>query len=63
MERLELPEGVLLEQMMQRVERKLIENTLRRCNYHKERASKRLGLARSALFKRLKEWGLEHGEG
>jgi len=63
LERLELPEGVLLEQMMQRVERKLIENTLRRCNYHKERASKRLGLARSALFKRLKEWGLEQGEG
>ena len=62
LERLELPEGMLLEQMMQRVERKLIQNTLRRCNYHKEQASKRLGLARSALFKRLKEWGLEQAE-
>jgi DNA-binding NtrC family response regulator len=53
----ELPEGVTLEQMMQRVERQLIESTLRRCHHHKERAAKELGLARSALFKRLKQWG------
>ena len=30
---LELPAGVMLEQMMERVERQLIENTLRRCHY------------------------------
>ena len=60
---LELPEGVTLEQMMQRVERQLIESTLRRCHYHKDRAARELGLARSSLFKRLKQWGLSHEEG
>ncbi|WP_224367520.1 sigma 54-interacting transcriptional regulator [Hyalangium versicolor] len=59
---LELPEGVTLEQMMQPVERQLIESTLRRCHFHKDRAAKELGLARSSLFKRLKEWGLGQGE-
>ena len=58
----ELPEGVTLEEMMQRLERQLIEGVLRRCDYHKDRAAKRLGLARSSLFKRLKEWGLGQGE-
>jgi DNA-binding NtrC family response regulator len=56
---LELPVGVTLEQMMQRLERQLIENTLRRFNNNKERAGKALGLARSSLFRRLKAWGLE----
>ena len=59
---LELPVGVTLEQMMQRVERQLIESTLRRCHHHKERAAKELGLARSSLFKRLKQWGLSQEE-
>ncbi|WP_317988001.1 sigma 54-interacting transcriptional regulator, partial [Hyalangium gracile] len=36
---LELPEGVNLEQMMQRLERQLIESTLRRCHFHKDRAA------------------------
>jgi DNA-binding NtrC family response regulator len=58
---LELPEGVTLEQMMERLERQLIESVLRRCDYHKERAAKELGLARSSLFKRLKDWGLSQG--
>jgi DNA-binding NtrC family response regulator len=44
--------------MMQRLERQLIESTLRRCHYHKDRAAQELGLARSSLFKRLKQWGL-----
>ncbi|WP_317987896.1 helix-turn-helix domain-containing protein [Hyalangium gracile] len=44
--------------MMQRLERQLIESTLRRCHFHKDRAAKELGLARSSLFKRLKQWGL-----
>jgi DNA-binding NtrC family response regulator len=48
--------------MMQRLERQLIESTLRRCGNHKDRAAKALGLARSSLFKRLKEWGLGQGE-
>jgi DNA-binding NtrC family response regulator len=55
---LELPEGVTLEQMMQRLERQLIENTLRRCQNNKDRTARALGLARSSLFKRLKEWNL-----
>jgi DNA-binding NtrC family response regulator len=61
-ESLELPAGVTLEQMMERLERQLVESTLRRCQYHKERAAKELGLARSSLFKRLKQWGLNAGE-
>jgi DNA-binding NtrC family response regulator len=59
---LELPEGVTLEQMMQQVERQLIESTLRHCDNHRDHAAKRLGLARSSLFKRLKEWGMGQGE-
>jgi DNA-binding NtrC family response regulator len=55
---LELPEGVTLEQMMERLERQLVESTLRRCHYHKDRAAKELGLGRSTLFKKLREWGL-----
>ena len=54
----ELPEGVTLEQMMERVERQLVESTLQRCNHHKERAAKRLGLGRTSLFARMKKWGL-----
>jgi DNA-binding NtrC family response regulator len=53
---------VTLEEMMQRLERQLIEGTLRRCRYNKERPARGLGLARSALFKRLKKWGLSQGE-
>ena len=43
---------------MQRVERQLVESTLRRCNHHKDRAAKRLGLGRTSLFERMKKWGL-----
>ncbi|HEX8705745.1 MAG TPA: sigma 54-interacting transcriptional regulator, partial [Myxococcaceae bacterium] len=59
---LELPEGMTLEQMMQQVERQLIESTLRRCHHHKDKAARRLGIARSSLFERLKKWGHEAGE-
>ena len=55
---LELPEGVTLEQMMQQVERQLILSTVMRCNGNKALAAQKLGLARSTVFKRLKEWGL-----
>jgi DNA-binding NtrC family response regulator len=57
-----LPEGVTLEQWMQRFERRIVETELRKCNYHKDKAAKRLGIARSSLFKRLKDWGLTDGE-
>jgi len=55
---LELPDGVTLEQMMDRVERRYVENMLRRCNHQKDKAAKRLGLGRTSLFERLKKWGL-----
>jgi DNA-binding NtrC family response regulator len=60
---LELPEGVTLEEMMLRLERQLIESTLRRCHYRSDLAAKELGLARSSLFKQLKLWGLSSEEG
>jgi DNA-binding NtrC family response regulator len=59
---LALPEGLTLEQTMQRLERQLIESTLLACNGNRNLAAERLGLARSSLFKRLKEWGLSQGE-
>ncbi|HEX8703957.1 MAG TPA: sigma 54-interacting transcriptional regulator [Myxococcaceae bacterium] len=55
---LEMPVGLTLEMMMQRLERQIIENTMRRYHYNKERVAKELGLARSTLFKRLKDWGI-----
>jgi DNA-binding NtrC family response regulator len=59
---LELPVGVTLEQMLQRVERHLIENTLRRFKHNRDRAARALGLGRSTLYRRLKEWGLDSEE-
>jgi DNA-binding NtrC family response regulator len=55
---LEMPEGLNLEQMMEHVQREIVMNTLRRYNHNRERVAKELGLARSTLFKRLKEWGI-----
>ena len=59
---LEMPVGLTLEMMLQRLERQIIENTLRRYHHNKERTAKELGLARSTLFKRLKEWGITGGD-
>ncbi|KFE64036.1 helix-turn-helix domain-containing protein [Hyalangium minutum] len=59
---LELPKGVTLEQMLHQLERQLVESTLRRCHYHKDRAAKELGLGRSTLFKKLREWGVSQEE-
>jgi len=59
---LDLPEGVTLEQWVQRFERRIVETELRKCNYHKDKAAKRLGIARSSLFKRLKDWGMSQRE-
>jgi two-component system, NtrC family, response regulator HydG len=54
----ELPAGMTLEQMLEKVERQIIEGALRRLNNNRERVAKELGVARSTLFKRLKQWGL-----
>jgi DNA-binding NtrC family response regulator len=54
----ELPPGMTLEQMMERLERQIVENALKRYNNNRERVARELGVARSTLFKRLKDWGL-----
>jgi DNA-binding NtrC family response regulator len=55
---LNMPEGLNLEQMMEHVQREIVLHTLRRYSQNRERVAKELGLARSTLFKRLKEWGI-----
>ncbi|MCY1045210.1 sigma 54-interacting transcriptional regulator [Corallococcus sp. bb12-1] len=54
----ELPPGMTLEQMLEKLERQIIETALRRFNNNRERVARELGLARSTLFKRLKDWGM-----
>ncbi|MDC0714839.1 sigma 54-interacting transcriptional regulator [Stigmatella sp. ncwal1] len=54
----ELPPGITLEQMMTRLERQIIEHSLRRHGGNREKVAKELSVARSTLFKRLKDWGL-----
>jgi DNA-binding NtrC family response regulator len=53
-----LLDGLTLEQMLQLAERQIIEATLRRYHHNRERVAKELGLARSTLFKRLKDWDI-----
>ncbi|HLM42857.1 MAG TPA: helix-turn-helix domain-containing protein, partial [Myxococcaceae bacterium] len=54
----ELVPGMTLEQMLLKLERQIVESALRRYNNNRERVAKELGVARSTLFKRLKEWGM-----
>jgi DNA-binding NtrC family response regulator len=54
----DFPPGFNLEQMMELVQKQIVEVTLRRCHNNRERAAKELGVARSTLFKRLKDWGV-----
>src|SRR5215468_5411278 len=54
----ELPPGMTLEQMLEKLERQIVETALRRFGNNRERVAKQLGVARSTLFKRLKDWGL-----
>ena len=54
----DMPPGMTLEQMLDKLERQIVENALRRCNNNRERVARELGVARSTLFKRLKDWGL-----
>ncbi|WP_224249423.1 sigma 54-interacting transcriptional regulator [Hyalangium gracile] len=53
----DFPAGLNLDQMMEHVQRQIVEASLRRHNNNKEKVAKELGLARSTLFKRLREWG------
>ena len=60
-----LPEfapGTTLEQMLQAAERVFIEAALVRFDHNRERVARELGVARSTLFKRLKDWGLTSGD-
>jgi DNA-binding NtrC family response regulator len=59
-----LPEmtGLTLEQMMEKLERQIIEAALRRYGNNRERVARELGMARSTLFKRLKLWGITRNE-
>jgi two-component system, NtrC family, response regulator HydG len=50
--------GLTLEQMLQLREREIIESALRHFDNNRERVARELGVARSTLFKRLKDWGL-----
>jgi two-component system response regulator HydG len=54
----ELPAGMTLEAMLEKLERQIVEGALRRFSNNRERVAKELGVARSTLFKRLKDWGL-----
>ncbi len=58
----ELPPGMTLEQMLEKLERQIVQNALRRYQNNRERVARELGVARSTLFKRLKDWGLTRQE-
>jgi DNA-binding NtrC family response regulator len=58
----ELAPGMSLEQMLERLERQIVETALRRFNNNRERVARELGVARSTLFKKLKDWGLTRQE-
>jgi DNA-binding NtrC family response regulator len=51
------PAGSTLDEMMEQAQRQIVEVTLRRCHNNRERVAKELGVARSTLFKRLRDWG------
>jgi DNA-binding NtrC family response regulator len=44
--------------MLRQREREIVESALRRFDNNRERVARELGVARSTLFKRLKDWGL-----
>ncbi len=54
----EFAPGTTLAQMLESVERRIVELYLQRFKDNRERVAKELGVARSTLFKRLKDWGL-----
>jgi two-component system response regulator HydG len=54
--------GRTLEQMLREREREIVEGALRHFDNNRERVARELGVARSTLFKRLKDWGLTKHE-
>ena len=50
--------GRKLEEMLELAERQIVESALRQFNNNRERVARELGVARSTLFKRLKDWGM-----
>lgn len=54
----DFPPGTSLEAMMAQMERRVIEFYLRKFDDNREKLAKELGIGRSTLFKRLKDWGL-----
>ena len=55
-------EGQPLEARLQVVEKQLILATLRKHDGNREKAARELGLSRSSLFKRLKDWGITNSD-
>ena len=58
----DLPPGLTLVEMLERLEKQIITTALRRHDFNRERVAKELGVARSTLFKRVKDWGLARDE-
>lgn len=54
---LEYTPGLTLAESLARAERTIVESALRKFNNNRERVSRELDIARSTLFKRLKDWG------
>jgi len=55
--------GLTLDKMLRQREREIVESALRHFDNNRERVARELGVARSTLFKRLKDWGLtKHDE-
>lgn len=52
-------QGKTLKQVLDRVERELIEETLARCEGNKSEAARQLGMSRSNLIAKAQEYGLE----
>src|SRR5262249_1465195 len=50
--------GRKLENLLKLAERQIGESALRQFNNNRERVARELGVARSTLFKRLKDWGM-----
>ncbi len=50
--------GRKLEELLELAERQIVESALHQFNNNRERVAKELGVARSTLFKRLKDWGM-----
>jgi two-component system, NtrC family, response regulator HydG len=54
----ELPTGLTLDELLLRAERQIVEACLKRHQMNRDKCAKELGMSRSTLFKRLKEWNM-----